>query len=273
MRLLRAHHITNLVEVVDSFLPRELPDRRGGRPIKLHQNEVIALLVFSSLAAPQRTLTGIHKYAQVHYYRKFNIPAYSTWMKKCNAALPAMLFILDKLLVKDAPLRFMDSTMLEVCKLVRADRHKVAKGIADFGMNWQGWHYGFKLHAAVNPKGQLCALHFTPANESDSQQIPKLVNDACMVAVGDGGYTASVMRRKMWREHKAFILSPPHPKQTKKVLAKWQHLLLRARPKVECTFDYLKEHLFLNTSFPRSVQGYFTHYVRVLLSYQLMWGF
>jgi hypothetical protein len=273
MRLLRSHHITNLVAVVDSFLPRAGVSPHGGRPVKLHQNEVIALLVFSSLAAPQRTLTGIYYYAQVHYYRKFNLPAYSSWMRKCHQALPGMLFVLDQLLVKDAPLRFIDSTMLPVCKLIRSDRHKVAKGFAAYGKNWQGWHYGFKLHAACNLRGQLAAIHFTPANESDSQQIPWLVNDATRVAVGDGGYTASVMSRKMWREHRAYILSPPHPKQKKKLLAQWQLLMLQARPKIECTFDYLKEHLCLVSSFPRSVQGYALHYTRVLLSYQLMWGF
>lgn len=87
----------------------------------------------------------------------------------------------------------MDSTMLVVCKLIRADRHRVARGIAQFGKNWQGWHYDFKLHAACNQFGRLAAARFTPANASDSQQIPHLVNDATRVAVGDGGYTASVM--------------------------------------------------------------------------------
>ena len=273
MRLLRAHHITELVTVVDGFLPRALPDPRGGRPVKLHQNEVIALLIFSSLAAPQRTLSGVYTWAQVHYYRRFDLPSYSSWMRKCHQVLPDMLVILDQLLVKDANLRFMDSTMLPVCRLVRADRHKVAKDVAGFGKNHQGWWYGFKLHAACNTKGQLAAVYFTSANESDSQQIPHLVNSTTKVAVGDGGYTASVMRRKMWREHGCFILSPPHPKQTKQVLERWQLLLLQARPKIECTFDYLKEHLLLVTSFPRSVHGYAVHYVRVLLSYQLAWGF
>jgi hypothetical protein len=273
MRALRQHHIRNLVAVVDNFLPRKLSSSRGGRPVKLHTNEAIALLVFSSLVAPQRTLTCVYAWAQVHYYRRFTLPAYSSWMRKCHQALPGMLHILDQLLVKDAPLRFIDSTMLPVCKLIRDDRHKVAKGVAAFGKNWQGWHYGFKLHAACNIRGQLAAIYFTPANESDSQQIPKLVNDATRVAVGDGGYTASVMRRKMWREHQAYILSPPHPTQKKQVLAGWQLLMLQARPKVECTFDYLKEHLLLVTSFPRSVYGYAVHYVRVLLSYQLAWGF
>jgi transposase len=165
------------------------------------------------------------------------------------------------------------SGLLKIVYLVRANRHKVAKAFAGFGYNWQGVHYGFKLHAACNIKGQLAAVYFTPANEHDGQQIPHLVNDATVIAVGDGTYNASVMRRKMWREHKTYILAPPHYKQNKKVLQQWQLLLLHKRTKIECTFDYLKQHLFLETSFPRSIQGYALHYTRTLLAYQLMWGF
>lgn len=273
MRFLRAHHITNLVAVVDTFLPRAAANPKGGRPLVLHPNETIALLLFSSFVSPQHTMKGVYTWAQTYYYRRFRLPSYKSFVRKCHQALPSILHILDQLLVKDAPLRFMDSTMLHVCKLVRADRHRVTKGIAAFGKNWQGWHYGFKLHAAINPSGQLAAVYFTPANEHDGQQIPHLVNDATVIAVGDGTYNASVMRRKMWREHQACILAPPHPKQNKKLLEAWQLLLLHKRAKAECTFDYLKEHLLLETSFPRSVQGYALHYIRVLLAYQLMWGF
>jgi len=98
------------------------------------------------------------------------------------------------------------------------------------------------------------------------------MNDQTLVAVGDGGYTAQVMRRKMWREHGCFILSPPHPTQRKKMSVPWQIELLHARPKIECVFDYLKEHLLLVTSFPRSVNGYAVHYIRTLLAYQLLKG-
>ncbi len=269
MRFLRSHHITKLIEVIDSFFPRELPSPAGGRPVILHQNETIALLIFSSFTSPQQTLKGIYTWAQTFYYRRFKLCSYKSWIRKCHQALPALIEFLDRLLVKRAPLRLMDSTMLYVCKLVRADRHRVAKGIAAFGKNWQGWHYGFKLHASVTPTGQLCAVHFTPANQHDAQAIPYLVNNHTVIAVGDGTYNASVMRRKMWKKHRAYILAPPHPKQSKKLLAEWQHLLLRKRTKIECTFDYLKEHLLLETSFPRSLNGYAVHYMRILISYQV----
>lgn len=273
MRFLRSHHITKLIAVVDSFLPRTGDNPKGGRPILLHINEVIGLLLFSSFVAPQRTMKGIYTWAQTYYYRRFHICSYKSFVRKCHQALPLMMYLLDRLLVKDTAIRFMDSTMLHVCKLVRANRHRVAKAVAGFGMNWQGWHYGFKLHAACNLRGQLAAVYFTAANEHDGQQIPHLVNDATIIAVGDGTYNASVMRRKMWREHRAYILAPPHPQQNKKILERWQLILLHNRTKIECTFDYLKEHMLLETSFPRSLNGYAVHYIRTLLAYQLMRGF
>ncbi|HEX6461764.1 MAG TPA: transposase [Candidatus Saccharimonadales bacterium] len=167
-----------------------------------------------------------------------------------------------------APLRFADSTMLPVCRLLRADRHKVARGIAQFGKNWQGWHYGFKLHASIDHRGRLAAVWFTSANEADVIQLKHLVNRTTRIVVGDAGYTAKVTRRHLWRDYRCAVISPPRPKQTW-TMADWQHHLLKQRPKIEAVFGKLKEHFFLVTSFPRSVQGYALHYIRTLLGYQV----
>jgi len=53
-------------------------------------------------------------------------------------------------------------------------------------------------------------------------------------------------------------------------MPEWQHKLLTFRSKIESVFDYLKEHLHLVSSFPRSVMGYLLHYVRILLAYLIM---
>ncbi len=183
-----------------------------------------------------------------------------------------MIFVLESLLAKEANIRIMDSTMLEVCKLQRADHHKVAASIAEFGKNHQGWHFGFTLHASIDVKGRLCGLSLTPASQHDAQEIPHLVNEDTKVVVGDGAYNASVMREIIFRKYGTLIIAPPHFKQRKKIVAKWQMMLLMARPKIESVFDYLKNHLSLVTSFPRSVNGYLFHYLRVLISYQVMVG-
>lgn len=269
MRVLQSHHIVDLFVWVDDSLPKQLPKPTGGRPAKLSVSETVTILLFSTFTAPQRLLKNVWRWVQTNHSDDFRLPCYSKFVDHCHRALSALCWLLERTLQREAPLRFMDSTMLEVCKLVRADRHRVARTVAAFGKNHQGWHYGFKLHASCNAQGRLAAICFTPASEHDSQHIPKLVNNATRVAVGDGGYAASVMRRKMWREHGCMILSPPHPTQRKQVATLWQLALLRARPRIECIFDYLKEHLLLVTSFPRSVNGYAVHYLRILLAYQM----
>lgn len=102
-----------------------------------------------------------------------------------------------------------------------------------------------------------------------------LVNEHTRVAVGDAGYRSIPLHKKVRRAFGTFILTPPHYKQQKQLMSEGQRKLLRRRPKVGTVFDYLKQHLHLQTSFPRSVQGYALHYTRILLGYQLLmvgWG-
>ncbi|MFH0951769.1 MAG: IS982 family transposase [Patescibacteria group bacterium] len=270
MLSLQKHHIIDLYVLVDDLVVDD-PKPLGERPSILSTSEVITMLIWNVLMVKQKTLQDVYQWIQRYHTDEFpHLPTYCTFVKHCHRIIPQFITVLEQLLVSTAPVRFMDSTMLPVCKLVRVDSHKVAKNIAKLGKNHQGWHYGFKLHASVNLKGQLCGLAFTPANVHDAQKITSLVNEYTKVAVGDGGYTASVMRKHIWETYGTLIVSPPHPKQTKKLLTWWQDLLLKMRPKIESVFDYLKEHLHLVTSFPRSVKGYLLHYVRILLGYQLM---
>jgi hypothetical protein len=109
------------------------------------------------------------------------LPAYQNFVAHCGRLLPLLIWFLQALLVTNAPLRFADSTMPPVCKPIRADCHRVAKGVARL----QGWHYGFKLHAAIDHKNRLCAVVPTLANEHDNQIMERLVNEHIRVLVGD----------------------------------------------------------------------------------------
>ena len=108
------------------------------------------------------------------------------------------------------------------------------------------------------------------SNVYDAQAMPKILNEHCRLAVGDTLYGARVMGERIKREYGTIIIAPPFPKQKKKIAAPWQIKLLNMRSKIESVFDYLKEHLNLVSSFPRSEAGYVLHYVRILLSYQIM---
>ena len=267
MQNLQIHDITTLYVVVDDLIGIQKQGR--GQPPALSISETVTMLIWSTVILEQKKLKDIYRFMKRYHKEEFpRFPNYQNFVKQCHRCIPVMTQLLMLSLDTSAPLRFVDSTMLQVCKLIRANSHKVAKGIAAFGKNHQGWHYGFKLHASVSPNGTLCGIRFTPANEHDAQQLPYLVQGNAKIAVGDGTYNARVMREQLWNEQGVFVLAPPHPKQKKKLITAWQHMLLTARPKVECVFDYLKEHMHLVSSFPRSVMGYLLHYLRVLLGYQ-----
>lgn len=272
MRSLQSHHITDLYVLVDDHLLPASPVKIG-RPSLLSNTEVVTILLWSVLTEKHHTLRDIYGWIQRIHQSEFpQLPNYQNFVAHCHRLAPVLVQILQSLLAASSELRFLDSTMLPVCREVRSRYHRVARGVATYGYNHQGRHFGFKLHLAVNAKGQLCALRLTPGSEHDAQIMPFLVNSHTKIAVGDAGYTASVMREKIWRAFGTLIISPPHYKQTKKLMAKWQHVLLKMRPKIEAVFGYLKQRLGLVTSFPRSVKGYLLHYVRVLIGYQLMVG-
>jgi hypothetical protein len=231
----------------------------------------MTILAFNLLTVQQQTLRQVYGWVQQYHASDFPaLPNYQNFVAHCHRVLPALNRLLGSLLESKAALRFMDATMLPVCKLVRRRWHRVARGVAHTGHNWQGEHYGFKLHASINNAGMLCAFVFTSANVHDSRAIPVLVDEHTRVAVGDSGYRSVPLHRKVRRAFGTLILTPPHYKQKKQVMTESQRKLLRRRPKIETVFDYLKQHLHLQTSFPRSVQGYALHYTRVLFGYQLL---
>ena len=265
---LQSHHIVDLYCWIADQLPA-VP-RRTVRPSLLTEAEVITILVWNTLVLRQKTLKDIHRTIQLYHGNDFQLPKYSAFVTHCHRATPHILMFLQLLLADRETVRIMDATMLPVCKIHRADRHKVAKDIADFGKNHQGWHYGFKLHASTALDGRFCGIALTGANVYDAQMMHRLLNKYCEVAVGDTLYGASVMRNRMYRRYGTIIIAPPHPKQKRKIATDWQIDLLNIRSKIESVFGVLKEHLHLVSSFPRSATGYVVHYVRVLLSYQIM---
>jgi Transposase DDE domain len=267
MRALQKQHIVDIYVWVDDSLPTKV---RPGHLSVLRDSELLTILIWDGITEPHKNLSAIYTWIEREYSDYFpRLPKYQNFVAHCHRLLPKLICLLQSLLVTNAPLRFADSTMLPVCKPIRADRHKVAYGVAQFGKNWQGWHYGFKLHAAIDRNNRLAALVFTPANEHDNQHMEKLVNDQTRVLVGDSHYGGSVMRKRLWKKHRTIVIAPPHHTQRKVLAADWQIKLLHMRPKIEATFGKLKEHHFMVTSFPRSVKGYFLHYIRVLLGYQV----
>lgn len=269
MSFLFSHNIIELYVWVDEMLPKRLGTRTVGRPRALSDAEIVTILVWNILILKHKTWKDLHRFLVAYHQHDFpTLPKYNAFLVFCHRATMGCFRLLEQVLVTDAPLKLMDGTMLPVCQHKRADEHRVARGIANFGRNWQGWHYGFKLHASVTVDGRLCAIAFTQASVHEKHLVQKLLGTTTRIAVGDSSYGGTDIRTRMWNTYGTWILAPAFHGQ-KKILASWQKILLARRSAIESVFDYVKEHLHLVTSFPRSVFGYLAHYAMVLLGYQL----
>ncbi len=266
--LLLTTDVVSCYVLIDDISKDIVPQYVTGRPPCLSSTEVVAILVYNTMVLHQKTLKDIWNMLKLYHTKDFHVPAYNTFVEEVHRALPLMEELLAQSLVP-AKLNFVDSTFLEVCTLDRAKRYKVAPQRVAFGKNHQGWHFGFKLHAAINYQGLLASIYLTPGNEHDAQQLIALVRDSTTMFVGDSTYNARMIREYMWKVHKVIVLAPPHYKQKTKVATWWQLKLLSMRSKIESVFDILKQHLHLVSSFPRSLNGYRVHFSRVLLGYQL----
>lgn len=123
----------------------------------------------------------------------------------------------------------------------------------------------------MNPVGQLSNVTFTPADVYDGHVTSRLVR--LELVVGDSHYGGRIDRgealARAWG-HRGGAGSL-HPET--QLMAEWQQVLLNLRAKIEGTFDTLKEHVPFVSSFPRSLDGYVLPYVRILLGYQMGWGY
>lgn len=233
MSFLYFDNITSLFVWVDDRIPKRVGHRSVGRPVSLSESEMVTIFIWNILFLKHKTWKDLHQFLWLYHRQDFpSLPKYNGFLALCHHTTPVCLKLLQSLLVSGAALKFMDGTMLPVCKHKRADDHKGAKKIANFGKNWQGWHYGFKLHASITADGTLCALAFTQASVHEKNLVEKLLGTYTKVAVGDSSYGGKDLRTQMWKKHGTCILAPGFHGQ-KKLMTGWQRALLSHRSVIE----------------------------------------
>jgi hypothetical protein len=254
-------------------IPKTEPKGIGGRPSILNDSEAMTMVLYCVGVAGTKTLKAIYNLIDNSHQREFpNLPTYEGFVMQIHRIMPKMVLVLRNLLEpadKQAiseKLRFIDGTELPVCRNCRGKTHKVNQGLAAWGHSSKGNFFGFKLHLAINPQSQLRALVFTPGNIADITQTEQLLKDYQGAGLGDAGYCSKPLFQKLY--DKGVWLLTGVRKNMRKMMTAWQYALLKKRQKIEGVIDYLKEHLNMVSSFPRSPKGYFLHYIITLLTYQ-----
>ncbi len=138
---------------------------------------------------------------QVHLSREFpHLVSYTRFVALIPQMMVPMLAYLQSRLGACTGISFIDSTSLEVCDPKRISQHRVFAVDARRGKTSMGWFFGFKLHLAVNDRGELLACCLTPGNVDDRTPVPQMVKRLRGKLFGDRGYISAPLTQLLF-EH------------------------------------------------------------------------
>lgn len=245
------------------------PKQTVGRPSRLSLSEIATI---SLLKAHYGIMTLKNMYQLLHdkYTSEFHLPSYKNFVCAMNQYAPYLLVMVNILLQLQkkhaGTIKIIDSTSLPVCKNIRITSHRVMRSIATRSKTTMGWFYGLKLHLLIDLKRNILTLKFTTASVNDRTVLDRFLDELYnSLILADAGYLSPRLEKKATKHNN--ILLTGGRKNMKKMSTPLHIYLLNLRIRIESLFSVLKERYFLVTSLPRSVTGYFSHYMRTIFSY------
>src|SRR5262245_17119397 len=109
MDALQKQHIVDLFIWVDDSLLKQMVAPKGGRPSVLSDSELLTILIWDGLCEPHKNLSSVYAWIEREYRDCFpKLPKYQNFVAHVHRLLPQMVWLLQSLLVTNAPLRFAD---------------------------------------------------------------------------------------------------------------------------------------------------------------------
>ena len=235
-----------------------------GRPLVISPEDTISLTLF-------KQSNGVPTKKKI--WKLFDIKTtYKTLVVNMNRMAKYALLILNVILKINQNnshiVKHTDSTDIPVCLSKNGKHHKTMKGLAGWGHSAKGWYYGLRMSITTDLKRQMLAVRFGTANGSDRKTFLQMNDEMLGIFVADSGYISKELEQKFFIENKRILFVKPRANM-KKVITVFQKKLYDTRMLIELNFRNLKMFYNLETSLPRSLDGYFGNYTYSLLAYVL----
>ena len=235
-----------------------------GRPLALPPEDMIALGIF-------KQLQGIKTKKSV--WEIFSLKcSYKTLVVNMNHLSLYVLLILQSILKwnqkKAHLIKHTDSTDIPVCLNKNAKHHKTMKLLSSWGHSGKGFYYGLKMSITTDLKRNLLSVRFGTGNSNDRETFKKMNKDIDGIFVADAGYISKDLERDFYIENKRILFAKPKANM-KRIITAFQNALYQTRMLIELNFRNLKMFHNLETSLPRSIDGYLGNYIYSLLAYVL----
>jgi len=177
------------------------------------------------------------------------------------------LFMLQKNLsgVTDG-VAFIDSTILTVCHICRASRHKTFKDIAKKGKSTTGWFFGMKLHLIINHRAEIVSWMLTPGNVDDRKPVPDLVRGLFGKVFGDRGYISQKLFSNLY-EQGVQLITRVKLNMKNMLMDSLDAMVLRKRGIIETVNFKLKQVSQIEHHRHRSTINFVVNLIAGLISY------
>ncbi len=239
-------------------------ERRG----QLCASEVMTILIHFHQSHYRTFKAYYTEHVQVHLTREFpQLVSYQRFVALIPSMLVPMLAYLQSCYGACTRISFIDSTSLEVCDPKRINQHRVFATDAKRGKTSMGWFYGFKLHLAVNDRGELLACCLTPGNVDDRTPVPQLVKRLQGTLFGDRGYISAALTQMLF-EQGLHLITRLRKNMKNYLMHLSDKFLLRKRAIIESIIDQLKNISQIEHSRHRSPTNFVVHLIAGLLAIQ-----
>jgi len=242
--------------------------RHRRRATRLHPAEILTILILFQQSG-YRTFKGFYtQHVQMALRQEFpNLVSYTSFVELMPRFLVPLAIYLHTRRGACTGISFIDSTSLAVCHPARIGHHGVFRVDARRGKTSIGWFYGFKLHLAVNDRGELLAFCLTPGNTDDRRPVPRLVRRLFGRLFGDKGYISAPLAEQLFLGQGLRLITKLRKNMRTRLLPLADKLLLRKRALIETIFDQLKNVCQIEHSRHRSPYNFLVHLLAGLVAY------
>lgn len=242
-------------------------------PSRLTLSEAMTICIMFHLSG-LRTFKWYYQRTILKHYKNFfpNLPSYNRFVELMSYIALPMTFFAYSRNGECNGISFVDSTTLDVCDNHRIQQHKVFKGIAQRGKSSTGWFYGFKLHLAINDKGEILDFCLTAGNidDRDPRVMDSLTKNMFGKLFADKGYISQKLTDKLFEKGIQLVTKQKKNAKKKGILKLSDKILLRKRAVIESVNDFLKNICQIEHSRHRSCCNFVTNLVSGIAAYSFL---
>jgi hypothetical protein len=233
----------------------------------LWPSEIMTILIHFHQSHYRTFKAYYTEYVQVYLASEFpRLVSYPRFVTLIPSMMVPMLAYLQSRYGACTGISFIDSTSLEVCDPKRIHQHRVFALDAKRGKSSMGWFYGFKLHLAVNDRGELLACCLTPGNVDDRTPVPQMVGQLRGKLIGDRGYISASLTELLF-EQGLHLITRLRKNMKDRLMHLSDKLLVRKRAIIESIIDQLKNISQIEHSRHRSSTNFVVHLIAGLIAY------